>query len=57
MYVFPLIFEHYVLNLLFDIQKNYLLCLLRFIDTSVFTIIIFVYAILSFLFYQRNINN
>lgn len=35
MYVFPLIFEHYVLNLLFDIQKNYLLCLLRFIDTSV----------------------
>lgn len=35
MYVFPLIFEHYVLNLLFDIQKDYLLCLLRFVDTSV----------------------
>lgn len=63
LYIFALIFEHYVLslNLLFYIQntqKDYL-----FIDTvyryinDIFTIIIFVYIISSFLFYQRNINN
>lgn len=63
LYIFALIFEHYVLslNLLFYIQntqKDYL-----FIDTvyryinDIFTIIIFVYIITSFLFYQRNINN
>lgn len=66
LYIFALIFEHYVLslNLLFYIQntqKDYLLYL--FINTvyryinDIFTIIIFVYIISSFLFYQRNINN